>query len=155
MYFTYLLTYILYFHNIINSWKTTLVEMASCRFTSSMILVLQLIHYYDKHFDCIIAKVYSRIGLLLRSFVSRNLNVFRQAHAPYPVYQTTLKLRVEWIVPSFKYANKLVGLSTATLYAKLNWIARVFLSWTSLCALYRYFRISSSNMWSNSVLWSV
>jgi len=34
---------------------------------------------FDKHIDRIAAKAYSRIGLLFRGFVSRNLHVFRQA----------------------------------------------------------------------------
>ena len=39
--------------------------------------------HFDKHIDRIVAKAYSRIGLLLRRFVSRNLRVFRQAYITY------------------------------------------------------------------------
>ena len=39
--------------------------------------------HFDKHVDRIVAKAYSRIGLLFRGFVSRNLNVFRQAYITY------------------------------------------------------------------------
>jgi len=48
-----------------------------------MILVLTLITYFDKHIDRIFAKAYSRIGLLFRGFVSRNLHVFRRAYITY------------------------------------------------------------------------
>jgi len=36
--------------------------------------------HFDKHVDRIVAKAYSRIGLLFRGFVSRNMHVFRQAY---------------------------------------------------------------------------
>jgi len=39
--------------------------------------------HFDKHVDRIVAKAYSRIGLLFRGFVSRNLLVFRQAYITY------------------------------------------------------------------------
>jgi hypothetical protein len=39
--------------------------------------------HFDKHIDRIVAKAYSRIGLLFRGFVSRNLHVFRQAYITY------------------------------------------------------------------------
>jgi len=35
--------------------------------------------YFYKHVDCIVAKEYSRNGLLFRSFVSHNLYVLKQA----------------------------------------------------------------------------
>jgi len=38
---------------------------------------------FDKHIDRIIAKAYSRIGLLFKGFVSRNLLVFRRAYITY------------------------------------------------------------------------
>jgi len=41
-----------------------------------------LLHFY-KHIDRIVAKAYSRIGLLFRGFVSRNLHVFRRAYITY------------------------------------------------------------------------
>jgi len=45
---------------------------------------LGLLHF-DKHIgiDRIVAKAYSRIGLLFRGFVSRNLHVFRRANITY------------------------------------------------------------------------
>ena len=44
--------------------------------------IYQVLHF-DKHIDRIVAKAYSRIGLLFRGFVSRNLHVFRQAYITY------------------------------------------------------------------------
>jgi len=38
---------------------------------------------FNKHIDRMVAKAYSRIGLLFRGFVSRNLHVFSQAYITY------------------------------------------------------------------------
>jgi len=39
--------------------------------------------HFGKHIYRIVAKAYSRIGLLFRGFVSRNLHAFRQAYITY------------------------------------------------------------------------
>ena len=39
--------------------------------------------HFDKHIDRVVAKAYTRIGLLFRGFVSRNLHVLRQAFITY------------------------------------------------------------------------
>jgi len=50
-----------------------------------------LLHFH-KHTDHIVAKAYSRIGILFRGYVSRNLHVLRQAYMTY-------------ITPLLKYAK--------------------------------------------------
>jgi len=42
----------------------------------------QVLHF-EKHIDRIVAKAYSRIVLLFKGFVSRNLHLFRQAYITY------------------------------------------------------------------------
>jgi len=44
---------------------------------------IDLALHFNKHIDHIVAKANSRIGLLFRGFVSRNLHVFRQAYITY------------------------------------------------------------------------
>jgi len=53
---------------------------------------IDLVVHFDKHIYRIVAKAYSRIGLLFRGFVSDNLHVFRQAYITY-------------IRPLFEYAS--------------------------------------------------
>jgi len=80
------LTYFI-FIKIIHSRITILMAISLSRVTWLMILVLtidiDLALHFDKHIDCIVAKAYSRRGLLFRGFVSRNLHVFRQAYITY------------------------------------------------------------------------
>jgi len=63
------------------------------RVTWLMILVLTSTYYYilvNLHIDRIAAKAYSRIDLLFRGFVSRNLHACVQANVYY-LYQTLLE----------------------------------------------------------------
>jgi len=39
--------------------------------------------HFDSHVDRIVAKAYSRIGLLFRGFVSRNLHLLKQSYITY------------------------------------------------------------------------
>ena len=48
-----------------------------------MLTLIRSVLHFDKHIDRIVAKAYTRIGLLFRGFVSRDLHVFRQAYITY------------------------------------------------------------------------
>ena len=80
---------------------------------------LHLITSVDKRIDQIVANVYSLIGILFRGFVSRNLNVFKQACVTY--IRPHLEC-VECMVSSFNYAYN-------------------FVRKTSSCAQFKFFRI--------------
>jgi len=70
---------------------------------------IDLALHFDKHIDRIVAKAYSRIGLLFRGFVSRNLHVFRQAYITY-------------IRPLLEYAS---NIWSSHLLMHINFIERV------------------------------
>ena len=55
-------------------------RIESCDLVNDIGVDIDPVLHFDKHIDRIVAKAYSRIGLLLRRFVSRNLRVFRQAY---------------------------------------------------------------------------
>jgi len=61
--------------------NSNLIE--SCDLIYDIGVDIDLALHFDKHIDRIVAKAYSRIGLLFRGFVSRNLHVFRQAYITY------------------------------------------------------------------------
>jgi len=55
----------------------------SCDLVNDRGVDIDLALNFDKHIDRIVAKAYSRICLLFRGLVSRNLHVFRQAYITY------------------------------------------------------------------------
>ena len=57
--------------------------MESCDLVNDIGVDVDLFLHFDKHIDRIVAKAYSRIGILFRGFASRNLHVFRQAYITY------------------------------------------------------------------------
>ena len=54
--------------------------MESCDLVNDIGVDVDLFLHFDKHIDRIVAKAYSRIGILFRGFASGNLHVFRQAY---------------------------------------------------------------------------
>ena len=50
--------------------------MESCDLVNDSDVDVDLFIHFDKHIDRIVAKAYSRIGVLFRGFASRNLHVF-------------------------------------------------------------------------------
>jgi len=63
---------------------------------------------FDNHIDRIVAKAYSRIGLLFRGFVFRNLHIFRQAYSTYirPLLEYASNV---WSPHLMSHINSLVG----------------------------------------------
>ena len=59
------------------------IRLDPCLLVNDIGVDIDSLLHFDKHVDRIVAKAYSRIGLLFRGFVSRNLNVFRQAYITY------------------------------------------------------------------------
>ena len=59
------------------------IRLDPCLLVNDIGVDIDSILHFDKHVDRIVAKAYSRIGLLFRGFVSRNLNVLRQAYITY------------------------------------------------------------------------
>ena len=57
--------------------------MESCDLVNDIGVDVDLFLNFDKHIDRIVAKAYSRIGILFRGFASRNLHVFRQTYITY------------------------------------------------------------------------
>jgi len=55
----------------------------SCDLINDIGLDIDLALHFGEHIDRIVAKAYSRIDILFRGFVSRNLHAFRQAYIPY------------------------------------------------------------------------
>ena len=58
-------------------------RIKSCDLVNDIGVYIDQVLHFDKHIDRIVAKAYSRIGLLFRGFVSRNLHVFRQPYITY------------------------------------------------------------------------
>jgi len=57
--------------------EANLIE--SCDLVNDIGVDIDLALHFGKRIDRIVAKAYSRIGLLFRDFVSRTLHAFRQA----------------------------------------------------------------------------
>jgi len=55
----------------------------SCDLVDDIGFDIDLVLHFDNHIDRFAAKTYSRICVLVRGFVSRNLHVFRQAYITY------------------------------------------------------------------------
>ena len=70
--------------------------MESCGLVNDIGVDVDLMLHFDKHIDRIFAKTSSRIGLLFRGFVSRNLHVFRQAYITY--IEANFRICVECMV---------------------------------------------------------
>jgi len=86
----------------------------SCDLVNDIGVDIDLALHFGKHIDRIVPKAYSRIGLLFRGFVSRNLHAFRQAYITYTR-------------PLLEYASNLWSLH---LLMHINSIERVQLNFT-------------------------
>jgi len=90
--------------------------------------------HFDNYIDIIVAKAYSRIGLLFRDIVSKKCARFKTSL--YYLYQSNFRICIKGIVCSFNYAHKFIRQSSTT-FQKANWTARFILSKTSYCAKFR------------------
>jgi len=71
----------------------------SCDLVNDIDVYIDLALHFGKHIDRIVAKAYSRIGLLFRGCVSRNLHAFRQAYVT--CIRLLLKMRRMYGLPMY------------------------------------------------------
>jgi len=71
----------------------------------------------DKHIDHTVAKAYSRIGLLFRGFVSRNLHVFRHVYITFGI---CVKCMVSHLLMHIKLLTLGYRKSTASFHKENN-----------------------------------